>query len=378
MPGTALDRYALLEAVGTYFDGRSARAAEVVVKFGKASLTLSDLTDRPLTHWALASLRALPDAGGADVLVLVPQGSAEERLTVSDPDMIQALRLVCPDLERRETVPGQARRAVIWGLGALGAVVLILFVLVPAIAERLAVLIPPAREQALGAAVLDQIRYALGQMGDRDVRVCDAPEGVAALTRMRDRLAPHLATHVPVTVGVLDHEMVNAFALPGGHIMLFRGLIEEADGPEQVAGVLAHEMGHVAHRDPTRLALRSAGSVGILGLILGDFTGGAAVLILTEQLIAANYTREAEAAADVAAHGAMAGAGLPLEPFALFFERLAAEAGRTPRILSHLASHPDLGARAAAARDADVMAGAAFDPVLTDQDWVALRGICDR
>jgi Zn-dependent protease with chaperone function len=141
--------------------------------------------------------------------------------------------------------------------------------------------------------------------------------------------------------------------------------------------VLAHEIGHVVNRDPTRLALRSAGSVGILGLLLGDFAGGAFVLVLAEQLIAADYSREAEAAADRAAHRIMRDAQLPLGPFAAFFERLMARHGSGGGLMSHLATHPELAGRARDARDADTIRGSNFRPVLEDQDWVALRNICD-
>jgi predicted Zn-dependent protease len=172
-------------------------------------------------------------------------------------------------------------------------------------------------------------------------------------------------------------EEVNAFALPGGHVTLLRGLLETAESPEEVAAVLAHEIGHVAHRDPTRLALRSAGSVGVLGLLLGDFAGGLVVLYLSEWLIQASYSRDAEAAADLYAHQMLASAGLPAEPMARFFQRLHDEYGDAEGLLSHLASHPDLTGRAAAARDADTVAGTGFVPVLTAGEWADLRAICD-
>ncbi|MEM1313942.1 MAG: hypothetical protein AAGI51_05265, partial [Pseudomonadota bacterium] len=56
-PSTALARYALLEATGDYLDGITARRQEVLVKFGRASLTLSRFDETPVAHWALASLR---------------------------------------------------------------------------------------------------------------------------------------------------------------------------------------------------------------------------------------------------------------------------------------------------------------------------------
>ena len=62
---------------------------------------------------------------------------------------------------------------------------------------------------------------------------------------------------------VRQHKTINAFAVPGGNVVLFEGLLDAARSPEEVAGVLGHEVGHVMNRDPMRLNLRSAGSVGI-------------------------------------------------------------------------------------------------------------------
>lgn len=374
---TALDRYALLEARGEYFDGRTARPVETVVKFGEATLMLLRPDGVPFAHWALASLRALPETGRG-TLVLLPDSAGEERLTLSDPDMVAAIRSVCPDLLRRPRRRGDLPRLLVWAGGAVGAVALIYFVLLPAIAGRLAVLIPPAREEAMGRAVIAQIEGMLGGIGSAAPRTCDNAEGLTALDRMVARVEKHAGSHVPLRVRVLDHPMVNAFAVPGGHIVLFRGLIEAAESPEEVAGVLAHEVGHVVARDPTRLALRAAGSAGVLGLLIGDVAGGAFVVILAEQLVSAAYTRDAERAADAAAHRIMVAAELPLAPLARFFDRLAARNGRPTGALTHLATHPDLLARALATRDADRIGPGRFIPVLDDQDWVALRGICDR
>ena len=84
---------------------------------------------------------------------------------------------------------------------------------------------------------------------------------------------------------------------PGGRLVFFRGLLEEAENPDEVAAVLAHEIGHVVYRDPTRDALRSAGSLGVLGLLFGDFAGGTVALFIANQLINASYSQAAEARA---------------------------------------------------------------------------------
>ncbi len=372
---TALDQYALLEAEGDYFDGETAEPREVIVKFGEASLTLMTADDMPVTHWALASLRLVAGAGD-DQLRLTPEPGSDERLTIRDRDMIGAIRAVCPDLEHEPRDRRELPRILFWAGGAIAAVLLIVFVLIPALAGRLAVLIPPKQEALMGEEVVDQIIWILGKAGDGAPRFCDAPEGTRALKAMTARLSRAYQGEIPLTVRVLGHPMINAFAAPGGQVLLFQGLIDAAESPEEVAAVLAHEISHVEARDPTRQALRSAGSAGVLGLILGDFAGGALVLAVTEAVMNASYQRDAETDADAFAIRTLTAAKLPTRPFADFFLRIRDRYGEADGLLSHIASHPELTERARRAREADAVGDKPYSPALTDNQWIALRQIC--
>ncbi len=158
--------------------------------------------------------------------------------------------------------------------------------------------------------------------------------------------------------------------------MFFRGLIEAAEHPDEVAAVFAHEIGHVVNRDPARGALRSAGSIGVLGLVFGDFAGGAAVLFMVERLIDATYSQEAEASADSFAHGVLAKGGMSPDALASFFERLRAKYGDSEGIVAHFMAHPSLGNRITAARYAASRITGPKRPSLGEEDWQDLRGIC--
>ncbi len=370
---TALGRYALLEAEGEYFDGLTARPREVIVKFGESSLTLFSLDDTPIAHWALASVRAIGGAVDDRELRLTPDAEGDERLTVRDPAMIDAIRAVCADLDRPYRAPGTNRRLLFWAAAAIGAVALIVLVLVPSLAERLAPLIPAAQEERLGASVARNITRLQGGAA----AVCESPDGSAALDRMVARLSSHVDSYVPLKVQVVDVDVPNAFAAPGGYIIVFRGLIAQAAGPEEVAGVLAHEIGHVVSRDPTRSALRTAGSAGVLGLLVGDFAGGAMLVAMTEAVLNASYSQEAESQADDTAYRIFSESGLPSSALAAFFDRLRREHGDVSGLMTHIASHPDLRSRAEKARAADTIGEKPYQPVLDDADWIALQQICD-
>lgn len=324
--------------------------------------------------WPLDDVREYRDQALGRGALFGCAGGGAARLTVHKPDTVAALRALCPNLAQRDTPPRTYRRVAFWGLGAVASVLLIVFVIIPALAGRLAELVPVEREVALGRSVMTQLEGLLGSEQAGDL-TCAEPEGVAALDKMLARLDRRIDSPYPLRVRVLDSGMTNAFAVPGGQVVLFRGLIRDAESPEMVAGVLAHELGHVVHRDPTRLMLRAAGSAGILGMLLGDFSGGAALLVVSEQLITANYQQEAEIAADAFAHRVLAEAGLPSAPLGDFFRLMRARYGDVEGVLSHLVSHPELEGRAQRAEAADVTAGA-FTPVLSAEEWQALRGIC--
>ncbi len=372
---TALAKYAKLEAEARYFDGDSAQPRNVVLCFGERSLVIMEFNEVVLAHWPLASLRAVGLRRDSAVQ-LVPHGDSDERLVLSDRHMLEAIAKVCPDLHHRPVDRKGVGRALLWAGGAVTSLALIVFVLVPALAGWLAVLIPPEREQQLGDAVVEQLQSIMELATGSRPLTCDHKAGQAALERMVARLGTDLGLPYPLRVGVIDHEMINAFAVPGGRIVIMRGLLTAAGNPEEVAGVLAHEIGHVVYHDPTRAALRAAGTAGILGLLLGDVFGAGIIVVATDAVVNASYQRDAETRADEIAYNLLAEAELPSRPFADFFIKLRKKHGEMDGILKLLANHPGLEGRAQRAAAADRIGDGPYEPVLSDQDWIALRGIC--
>jgi predicted Zn-dependent protease len=243
-------------------------------------------------------------------------------------------------------------------------------VILPGLADYLADHIPPDREIAFGRAVMTQVEYLFAD--DAVSLVCTDEKGQAALDLMTERLTAGQDIPYDLDVRVFDLAMPNAFTAPGGQIVIFRGLLDEAENAEEVAGVLAHEIGHAVHRDPTRLTLRAAGSAGILSVVLGDVSGGTLLGIAGEHLMQASYTREAETAADAYALMLLNAAGIPAGPLADFFDRIAVLTDGMPEYLS---SHPLSAGRAGAIRaGAEARADA---QALDAGDWQSLQDICD-
>ncbi|MFQ5437710.1 MAG: M48 family metallopeptidase [Paracoccaceae bacterium] len=364
-----------------YMDGLDARLWRVSLEFQgqghSGTLRISRADDKEIIIWPLRDVRLIPDQAARDSLIIGRAGDDPARIKIKDWNLRKHLVRICPDLQRRHRDPEILKRLAKLLTVAVASVALMVFVLIPVLANQLALLMPAKSEQAFGDATYDQIRKALRKDGETAiVAECSESRGLEALGKMTARLARGAGLAVPLRLHVLNFDLINAFALPGGHIVLFKGLLEDARSAEEVAAVLAHEMGHVARRDPTRLALRSAGSVGVLGLLFGDFAGGTAVLYLSEKLIRARYSRNAEAKADSFAHETLAASGLPSRPMATLFRRWEKKFGNAQGLRSHLADHPDLRGRAQAALAADGV-GKDFQPVLTSREWRLLQAVCE-
>lgn len=353
-----------------FFDGDSPEGQKANLQVVDGMLRI-ELEGGEVLQWTATNVRQVRDAAGRWGYMLRQTGDPVARIYGTDRSVLAQL----PQLHRPAPPKGRGRLAA-WALAAVAAVGVQVFVLIPLLADNLAGFIPPEGERALGEATFGQIRAALDDTGLNPVEICEAPEGVAALDALVKRLSGFRDFRQDVTVSVLDHEMINAFALPGGFVVIFRGLIDAATGPDEVAAVLAHEIGHVVSRDPTRHALRSAGSIGVLGLLFGDFAGGAAVLFLTERLISAQYSQAAETDADSFAHEVMMDARVRPGALGDMFETMRAKHGDREGVVAHFLSHPSLGQRIEAAR-AVTREGATYTPSMTPEDWAALQAICD-
>ncbi|MGK6319378.1 M48 family metallopeptidase [Sphingomonas sp. DT-204] len=225
----------------------------------------------------------------------------------------------------------------------------------PSVAARL---MPPVVERRLGDLMV----------GDFGGRTCNAPAGAAALQALTERLGPAVGD---ADIRVVNVPIVNAVTLPGGHVLIFQGLLRDARSPDEVAGVIAHELGHVAHRDVLASLIRQLGLSVVLGGLDGNVGG------YTNALLSAGYSRGAEADADSFAIDALREAQVSPLGTAAFFDRLGrgeAKLGTSLRVLGYLSSHPLSSDRQRLFRASARSQG--YRPALDPQQWAALRTIC--
>lgn len=147
---------------------------------------------------------------------------------------------------------------------------------------------------------------------------------------------------------------VNAFAMPGGYMVVYTGLIRAAGGAEELAGVLAHEAQHVERRHTLRHLIHTLGWQAMLSLAMGNLSGGAWGQ-LVDQLGRLKYSRDLEREADLRGLEALRRAGIGADGMARFMARLAAGEGQVPALLT---SHPASRERQAALASASAAMGA--------------------
>ena len=200
-------------------------------------------------------------------------------------------------------------------------------------------------------------------------RFCNGPGGQEALRRLAATLSPQAAS---LDIRVVDIGIVNAAALPGDHILIFEALLRRAEGPDELAGVLAHEIAHIENRHVTEAMVRQF----TFGLVVSLFGGGTGANL--ETLLQARYSRGAEAEADADAIAALRRAGISPLATAGFFGRVAEQErrlGALGRGRSYISTHPDSAERQRRFRES---AGGRTDykPALSREEWRALVDIC--
>ena len=345
---TALREYQRLEAQGLWRAAPDAQARDVIVSVGEATLTLSDMQERPLAHWSLAAV-ACSNPGQCPALYH-PDGDPGETLELSadEAQMIAAIERLRSAIDRRRPHPGRLRLALL--LAVLAGALLVVSLWLPGVVRRHAMAVLPEVTKAdIGADLLARIEDATGPS-------CRDPDGVAALARLAQRLVP--AGAEPPRLVVLrdmpEGSGRRALPLPGGTIALDRRLLEDHDAPDVAAGHVVAARLRAIERPPLETLLGSAGLLATLRLLA------------TGRL--PDETLDAHAAALLTA--------TPLPPSDA---ALLAAFGRIGLRARPYADARDItGESVLGLIEADPFAPPAAmpSPLLSDADWLPLQAIC--
>ncbi len=352
-------------APAVYCDGYVIGSRAVTLEFGPAL----DIFEGGafLAAWSYGDIRQLPSSRGAMRLRAVTASKAAW-LEVRDPALQSKFAAYC-QLLGGETPrdPRQGRRRLGYALLATIMAGAFLWGGVPRIAGLIAPLIPVEWEKKLGEMADEEVRKTFSG------KTCTQSKGAAALKKFSQRLQEAAKLRIPATMEVTASKIPNAFALPGGKVYLLSGLLAKAQSQDEALGVLAHELGHLQHRDHLRRLIATGGAALIVSMIFGDVTGGGAMIVMGNSLLNAAHSRKAESEADEFAAQTLAVLGRPSKPMGELLLRITGK--DDDGLLTILHDHPVSADRLAKLAKADK--GATSPPVLTDEEWKALKAICD-
>jgi len=345
-----------------FFDGRSSRAHLVQVSAEQGVLRFRVETEDHA--WPLANLDVETEA--QEARIRNPE-DPDARLVVAETDW----RTVDDGaVERSRLRRRRLERRLVLGLGAAAAAVAaFVFIGMPMLSGPLARRTPPDYERRMGQNFDLQMAYVFPD--------CTGLDGQNITLALGRRIAGQADTEFEIAVRLVHAPMTNAFALPGGPILLTDDLIRDAESPDEVAAVIAHEIAHVEQRHVMQAVWRSLGMGIVLDAVVGGGTGaGQQAVLLAGQATDLRYGRAAEREADARGRTLLHGAGLSSEGMAPFFARLErSEHGDDAQgsVTEFLSTHPDTRRRAEEARRAQQPG----ETALSDEDWAVVREACE-
>lgn len=357
---------------GFHYDGQTAHREPVTIGITSDGLHLTRQDGASFT-WRFDEIRRVPPLHRGERLRLERGGELAESVVLSEDGLLEAVRAVSPEAARRmgrRAVLDESARDTIAKIGLGVAALAALYVWgLPALASFVAPRVPVSWEDRLGRGVVDRMVPPS--------RRCVDPARQAALEGILARLlATAPESPYRFTLIVADDSVINAFAAPGGYVVVNLGLLRATETPEELAGVLAHEVQHVLRRHSTRaivreIPLRIAVATMFGGDAIGELAGRAA-----GTLAATRYQRGDELEADREGLRMLQAAQVDAGGMVDFFGTLAAQGREAPRLATYLSSHPQTADRIAALEG--LVANARYTPIplVPDYPWETMGQSC--
>ncbi|MBC8001600.1 MAG: M48 family metallopeptidase [Opitutaceae bacterium] len=259
----------------------------------------------------------------------------DELAAVADPVLRAAIRSL------HKKIRGIPASFIFLGLFVLllGAVVAALFWKRDVLVRKAAEKVPVEWERKLGDIAFDQIKL--------QVKIVNDPARMGKVRSIADRLLPAVKdAGYEFQFHIAENTNINAFVMPGGHVVIFTGLIDAARSQEEIAGVIAHELAHVTRRHSVRNIIGSAGVAILIQSVIGDLSGLQAVILQGGQsMLDQKFSRDFEREADDVGWNYLMAADIDPRGLIDFFKKLREdEARRDPaglgNALALLNTHP--------------------------------------
>lgn len=180
-----------------------------------------------------------------------------------------------------------------------------------------------------------------------------------------------------IKLHILNNEIVNAFALPDGHLIVYSGLISACENPEELAGVLCHEIAHIEEQHVMKKLVKEIGLSVVISISTGN-AGGEIIKEATKTITSSSFDRKLEKEADIKAVDYLIQAKINPKHFANFLFKLSMEEPNAIKYLSWINTHPDSEERAEYIINHSKTTKSTFKPILSPSSWQQVHKILDQ
>ena len=353
-----------------YLDGRTAARHPITITVTPRALQLL-LPGGESKEWPYHQIRQSQGAYSGEPVRLE---CGTEAIVLPTPTLLTAIHEIAPTMVQHFHNPSLRKARMRWTLCAALGVLLMVVALyrwgIPSIAAMATPYVPLAWEDQLGRQVIEHLAPEARQCHDPD-RLRKLNQVVQVLTTTQPASPYH------IRLSVVDAPAINAFAVPGGRVVILRGLLEKTDSPEQLAGVLAHEIQHVYQRHTTRAILEQTATTFLLTVISGDLSGGLPWGFEGARAMGTlHYSRTHEREADREGLHMLQVAHLDPAAMIAFYEIMQSGAEGHAGPPDFLSTHPDMGERLAGLINLAGPAPANAVTLLPGEDWKDIRTLC--
>lgn len=363
--------------IADYNDGLISRVRPVAWHVDAGRLAIIDReTGEVLDNWDATAVHPVPSRRG-ELRIGCTGKPSGARLICTTRDAIAAARRELPALGHHHRLEGMRQLKIVGGATlALAAVIGAYVIGVPLLAAQIVGLIPASVERDLGEAATAQIEATLSD--SHGFTICDPdPQSLAnrAIARFANEAVASSGTPFVPDIKVVKTDIPNAFALPGGHSYYFSELLKVTESPDEFAGVMAHELGHVVHRHGMQQLISTSATGLLIGFVLGDMTGLSVAGFVGSALIDNSFSRDAEREADRYAADVAARLGFDAAAMPRLLQRVAGDDDMN-RALALFSTHP-----LTAEREATLAAISQPDvgrSPFTDEEWRAIKSMCGK
>lgn len=256
---------------GKYLDGKSSKFVAVKVQLFKDHIEISNEEENVNEIWEIEDIKNI-DFSNKKTLHLNYGAFPQKNLLIEDEFSFETIKVLYPQLNRDNLyfylLKGKKIKTIFYGiLGLISVIVIYLFFVAPYISVKVVDLIPQKQEIGLGKKMFETI----SQFTEFDQNIS------GDLNKFHKGI--NFKSDYPIEILYADEDIMNAYAVPGGKIVIYRGLIEKMDDWKQLAGLIAHEQAHVENRHSLKSLSRNLSIYIAISVITTDVSGISTVLI---------------------------------------------------------------------------------------------------